>query len=184
MRIIGGKYRGRILETLPGLKTRPTLDMTKCAIFNSLGNYLPGFVTLDVFGGSGALSFESLSRGATKSYIIDNNPDAIDIIKKNANNLKIEKNLKIFYGDYITILPTFVGKTKFDLIFLDPPFRMKVIEELINYIIDNNLLSDGGYIMAEYPIEDVVNKNYSGLEIKLCKRYSSSEILILEKVNI
>lgn len=184
MRIIGGKYRGRVLETLPGLKTRPTLDMTKCAIFNSLGNYLPGFVTLDVFGGSGALSFESLSRGATKSYIIDNNPEAIEIIKKNANNLKVLNNLKIMQGDYKTILPSLVGKVKFDLIFLDPPFRMKVIEELINYIISNNLLSEGGYIMAEYPIEDLVQKDYLNLEIKLCKRYSSSEILILEKVNV
>ncbi len=184
MRITGGKYRGKLLETLPGLSTRPTLDMTKCAIFNSLGNYLPGFMVLDVFGGSGALSFESLSRGAEKAYIIDNNKGAIDIIKKNAANLKVEKKLKIYYGDYQKVLASLVGKTKFDLIFLDPPFRMKVIEELIIYILANNLLNDEGFIMAEYPIEDVVRKDYVGLEIKLCKRYSSSEILILEKVKI
>lgn len=181
MRITGGKYRGRVLSTLPGLQTRPTLDMTKAAIFNSLGNYLPGFVTLDLFGGSGALSFESLSRGATRSYIIDNNIDAIEIIKKNATSLKVEKDLKIFHGDYKNILPSFVGKNKFDLIFIDPPFRMKVIDEIISYIIDNNLLSEEGYVMAEYPVEDVVRKEYPGFTIKLCKRYSSSEILILEK---
>lgn len=184
MRIIGGKYRGRLLETLPGLSTRPTLDMTKCAIFNSLGNYIPGFVTLDVFGGSGALSFESISRGASKAYIIDNNIDAINIIKKNTENLKVTQKLKIYHNDYKIVLNSLVGKTKFDLIFLDPPFRMKVIEELIQFIIDNDLLNSGGYIMAEYPIEDVVQKDYPDLEIKLCKRYSSSEILILEKVTI
>lgn len=182
MRIIGGKYRGRLLETLPGLSTRPTLDMTKCAIFNSLGNYLPGFVVLDVFGGSGALTFESISRGACKSFIIDNNIDAINIINKNAENLKVTSKLRIYHNDYKTVLNSFVGKNKFDLIFLDPPFRMKVIEELIQFIIDNNLLNEGGFIMAEYPVEDVVQKDYESLEIKLCKRYSSSEILILEKV--
>ena len=80
MRIIAGKYRGSKLNTLDGLKTRPTLDATKEAIFSSLGSYIPGFVVLDIFGGSGALSLESLSRGAEKAYIIDNNIDAIILL--------------------------------------------------------------------------------------------------------
>ena len=87
MRIIAGKYRGSKLNTLEGLKTRPTLDATKEAIFSSLGGYIPGFIVLDIFGGSGALSLESLSRGAEKAYIIDNNIDAINIIKGNAAKL-------------------------------------------------------------------------------------------------
>ena len=87
MRIIGGKFRSRKLVTLEGLKTRPTLDGTKEAIFNSLGNYIPDFVVLDVFGGSGALSLESISRGAKHAYIIDNNVEAIKIIKTNIARL-------------------------------------------------------------------------------------------------
>lgn len=180
MRIIAGKYRGAKLYTLEGLKTRPTLDATKEAIFSSLGGYIPGFICLDVFGGSGALSLESISRGATKSYIIDNNIDAINIIKKNADKLKIKDELVIYNDEYKNILPR-LKNIKFDLIFLDPPFRMKVIDELINYIIDNDMLSAGGYIMAEYPKEDVVEKNYEGFRVKLCRIYSSSEVLILEK---
>lgn len=82
MRIIGGKYKSRKLATLEGLATRPTLDGTKEAIFNSLGNYIPDFVVLDVFGGSGALSLESISRGAKIAYVIDKSPDAVKIIKK------------------------------------------------------------------------------------------------------
>ena len=70
---------------------------------------------------------------------------------------------------------------KFDVIFLDPPFRMKVIDELIEFIIDNNMLKDDGYIVAEYPKEDVVNKNYENFRVRLCRRYSSSEVLILER---
>ena len=68
-----------------GMATRPTLDQTKEAIFSSLGGYIPDFKVLDVFGGSGALSLESISRGAQLAYIIDENPAAIRIIKENAN---------------------------------------------------------------------------------------------------
>ena len=100
MRIIAGINRGRKLQTLEGLSTRPTLDGTKEAIFSSLGGMLPGFVVLDVFGGSGALSLESISRGAKKAYILDNNLDAIEIIKKNAQTLNSMKELTILYGDY------------------------------------------------------------------------------------
>ena len=69
----------------------------------------------------------------------------------------------------------------FDIVFLDPPFKLKVIDELIEYIIDNDLLADDGYIVCEYPKEDVVRKGYDGFNVKLCRRYSSSEVLILEK---
>lgn len=181
MRIIAGINRGRKLETLEGLSTRPTLDGTKEAIFSSLGGMLPGFTILDVFGGSGALSLESISRGAKKAYILDNNLDAINIIKKNAQNLNSMKELTVLYGDYNQIIKRFDNSKMFDIIFLDPPFRLKVIDELIIYIIENDLLADGGYIVAEYPKEDVVQKDYEGYKVKLCRRYSSSEVLILEK---
>ena len=181
MRIIAGKNRGRKLETLPGLATRPTLDGTKEAIFSSLGGMLPGFTVLDVFGGSGALSLEAISRGATKAYILDNNLEAINIIKKNATMLGSMKELTILYGDYHQIIGRFNGQKLFDVIFLDPPFRMKVIDELVDYIVKNDLLAEGGYIVCEYPREDVVNKDYDGYKVKLCRRYASSEVLILEK---
>ena len=181
MRIIAGTFRSRKLETLEGLKTRPTLDKTKGAIFSSIGGYLPGFTILDVFGGSGALSLESISRGAKKAYILDNNIDAIEIIKKNAIALNSMKELTILYGDYKQILTRFKNTNQFDLIFLDPPFKLKVIDELVTYIIENNLLAEDGYIVCEYPKEDVVCKDYPGFRVKLDRRYSSSEVLILEK---
>lgn len=181
MRIIAGKNRGRKLFTLEGLATRPTLDGTKEAIFSSLGGMLPDYTVLDVFGGSGALSLESISRGAKKAYILDNNLDAIEIIKKNAQALNSMKELTILYGDYKQIIGRFKNSKMFDIIFLDPPFRLKVIDELIEFIIDNDLLADDGYIVCEYPKEDVVCKDYEGFNVKLCRRYSSSEVLILEK---
>lgn len=180
MRIIAGKYRGSKLNTLEGLKTRPTLDATKEAIFSSLGGYIPGFIVLDIFGGSGALSLESLSRGAEKAYIMDNNIDAINIIKSNAAKLKVGNELVIYHSEYKNVLEK-LKHIKFDLVFIDPPFKLKVIDELITYLIKNDMIADGGYIMAEYPMEDVVEKYYDGYHVKLCRRYSSSEVLILEK---
>jgi len=180
MRIIGGKFRSRHLVTLDGMATRPTLDKTKEAIFNSLGNYIPEFVVLDVFGGSGALSLESISRGAAHAYIIDSNVEAIKIIKANAQALGVADQMTILQGSYVQMMEKLKNK-KFDLIFLDPPFRMKVIEELINFILDNDMLEKNGYIMAEYPKCDVVCKDYPSLRIKLCRVYSSSEVVIFEK---
>jgi 16S rRNA (guanine966-N2)-methyltransferase len=180
MRIIAGKYRGRNLFTLEGLQTRPTLDGTKEAIFSSLGGYIPNFVTLDLFGGSGALSIESLSRGACKTYITDASIDAVKIIKKNAETLKIGNELVVYNTDYKEFLKK-MKNNKFDIIFIDPPFRMKVIDEIITFITSNDMIADNGFIVAEYPKEDVVSKIYEGYHVKLCRRYSSSEILILEK---
>ena len=180
MRIIAGKYRGSKLNTLEGLKTRPTLDGTKEAIFSSLGGYIPGFVVLDIFGGSGALSLESLSRGAVKAYIIDNNIDAINIIKSNAAKLKVGNELVVYLAEYKNVLEK-MKHMKFDLVFIDPPFRMKVIDEIISFLVENDMIAEEGYIMAEYPMEDVVEKQYDGFNVKLCRRYSSSEVLILEK---
>jgi 16S rRNA (guanine966-N2)-methyltransferase len=185
MRIIAGKYRSRKLVTLEGLTTRPTLDGTKEAIFSSLGGYLNGKVTLDLFGGSGALSLESISRGASKAYIVDCNSNAIQIIKTNCQNLKAENELSIFQMSYLDALERF-KEMKFDVIFLDPPFRMKIINELIEFILDHDMLSSSGCIMAEYPVEDgaMVKKDYPNTQIKLCRRYSSSEVLLLKKENL
>lgn len=180
MRIIGGKYRSRKLVTLEGLNTRPTLDSTKEAIFSSLGNYLPDFVVLDVFGGSGALSLEAISRGAAKAYIIDLSSDAIRIINTNVNNLQVSDQVTVLQGPYDKVIRK-LNRHKFDLVFLDPPFRMKVIDELIEYLTSNEMINDGGYIMAEYPREDYIRKDYPGYRVKLCRYYASSEILILEK---
>ena len=102
------------------------------------------------------------------------------IIKKNKEALRVQDELVIYHGSYEQILRK-LTHIKFDVIFLDPPFRMKVIDELIEFIIDNNMLKDDGYIVAEYPKEDVVNKNYENFRVRLCRRYSSSEVLILER---
>ena len=102
--------------------------------------------------------------------------------KKDITAADLPTDIEILNCDYLSALDEFQKKNiKFDLVFLDPPFRMKVIDEIINFLVDNDMIAEEGYIMAEYPMEDVVEKQYDGFNVKLCRRYSSSEVLILEK---
>ena len=181
MRIIAGKYKGRKFDLPKDSLSRPTLDRIKENIFNIINFNIPNSVCLDLFAGSGALGLESLSRNAKEVYFIDEKNDNIKNIKSFLNNVN-DSNGKCFCLDYEDALKKFSNeKRKFDIVFLDPPFKLKVIDELIEYIIDNDLLADDGYIVCEYPKEDVVRKDYDGFNVKLCRRYSSSEVLILEK---
>ena len=103
MRIISGKFKSRRLLTLPGSATRPTIDQTKEAIFSSIGGRCQDFVVLDLFGGSGALALEAISRGARMAYIVDKSVQALKIIKTNVDSLKVEDK-KIIKGDYRSVL--------------------------------------------------------------------------------
>ena len=181
MRIITGSARGVSLLTLPGEATRPTAERTKEAVFSMIQFDIEGRKILDLFAGSGQLALEALSRGAVSAILCDKSKDAINIIKKNTKNLGVEKQMHIYHGSYQQILENLKHK-KFDVVFLDPPFRMKVIDELMEYLINNDMIESGGYVMAEYPLEDIVNKSYEGYRVRLCKKYSSSEIVIFERI--
>ena len=92
MRIITGKHKSRVLKTLDGLNTRPMMDKMKESVFQTIGPYFDGGEVLDLFGGSGALTLESLSRGATHAYINELNRDALVVIKYNIQLLLQEEN--------------------------------------------------------------------------------------------
>ena len=100
MRIITGKHKSRVLKTLDGNNTRPMMDKMKESVFNTIGPYFDGGIVLDLFGGSGALSLESISRGADYAYINELNRDAMQIIKYNVNLLKEDENVMLMNSDY------------------------------------------------------------------------------------
>lgn len=182
MKIIAGKYRSRVLFTLEGLNTRPMMSRMKESIFNTIGPYFEGDIVLDLFGGSGALSLEALSRGAGFSYIVEKAYDAVKIIKKNIELLKENEHTKVLNLDYKVALKKFSeDNMKFDIIFLDPPYRMNIVEELIETITANNLLNDKGIIVCQY-----VSGNYKPSETETYKliknyEYASSEVCIYQK---
>lgn len=149
MRIITGKHKSRKLVTLEGNNTRPMMDVMKESVFNTIGPYFDEIEVLDIFGGSGALSLEAISRGAKHSYIIELSREAAKIISTNISSLHEENNVTLMNMDYKIALKKLQGK-KFDLVFLDPPYRMNITNELIDYLVDNDFLNDNAYVVCHY----------------------------------
>lgn len=180
MRIIAGKYRSRILKTLKSDLTRPTLDKVKEAIFSKLGTYFDGGVCLDLFSGSGAIGLECISRGMNEAYMIDNNPDAINIIKDNIKALQAS-NCIVWRMNYMQALKKLKDK-KFDLIYLDPPYRLSVYNDIIAFIYDNEMLDKNhGYIICE-SLKDEIIEEYKELKIEKSVEYGIMKITYLRYI--
>ena len=170
MRIIAGKHRSRILKTLEGNNTRPMMDRMKESVFNTIGPYFDGGISLDLFGGSGALSLEGLSRGIEKAYITEISRDALKVIKDNVASLHEEENIVVMNLDYKIALKRLEG-IKFDLVYLDPPYRMNINNELLNYLLEHEMLNRGAYIVCHY----VTGNMKMDERFKLIKNYSHDE---------
>lgn len=145
MRIIAGKYRGRVLKEFKGTDIRPTSDRVKESVFQILTPYFAGARVLDLFAGSGALGIESLSRGAEEAVFNDLSKDSLLVLQ--ANLKKVGERAKVYNLDYQSCLKALSGK--FRLIFLDPPYRMDVSEECLALIRERKLLEEGGLAVYE-----------------------------------
>jgi len=181
MRIIAGKHKSRRLETLPGLNTRPMLDAKKDAVFNVLGPFFQGGTVLDLFGGSGALSLEALSRGCSFSYIVEQAKDAFQVIKRNVEALGEEANVRLMRMDYQAALSVLRNEgVIFDYVFLDPPYRMKVLADIIAYLLENKMVKSGSNIICQYLKENFEAKETE--ELAIIKKYDhkKSELTIFE----
>lgn len=147
MRVITGSARGAKLRTLDGLATRPTSDRVKEAIFNIIQFDIEGRRVLDLFGGSGQLAIEALSRGAAYAVLVDQNPQAVSVIKENLKKTKLDQKASVFQSDYLRFLST--TRDRFDIIFLDPPYAENFIENALRKISEIDILTEGGIIVCE-----------------------------------
>lgn len=176
MRVISGKYKGKKLEGFTIDGTRPTMDRVKESLFGSIQNYVKNGVVLDLFAGSGSLGVEALSNGAKSCHFCDNSIEAINILKKNLENID---NSYIIKKDYKEALKEFKNRNiKFDLIFLDPPYKLNLINDSINKILEYNLLNKNGLIVCEYESELIEcnlelfrEKKYGSTYVKIYKNY-------------
>lgn len=151
MRVIAGKYRRLNLLTPSGDKTRPTLDRIKEALFSILQDKSYNAIVLDLFAGSGALGIEALSRGAKKVYFNDYDINANKAIKSNLTFIKADLDTyEVMKADYKNCLLLLKEKNiKFNLIFLDPPYVKNICNEIITYLIDNDMLVNDAIIVVE-----------------------------------
>jgi 16S rRNA (guanine966-N2)-methyltransferase len=147
MRIIGGQFKGRKLTEFPGEEIRPTGDRVKESLFNILSLKLYGARVLDLFCGSGALGLESLSRGAAFAHFNDAAKTSLDILRKNLALVKADASLyKITNQDYMQCLSSC---RPFDIIFIDPPYRMDFGVQALKTIAEKRLLNENGVIVYE-----------------------------------
>lgn len=148
MRIIGGKYRSRVLAEFKGDEVRPTSDRAKEALFNILSLKIPLSRVLDLFSGSGALGIECLSRGASKAVFNDKRAESVKLLKTNLQKLGVEQQqVEIYTHDYLICLAQVKGE--FDLIFLDPPYKEEFGVLALKEISRRNLLSGKGIVVYE-----------------------------------
>ena len=169
MRVISGKYKGKILKGFDVDGTRPTMDRVKESLFGSIQNYIQNSICLDLFAGSGSLGIEALSNGAKKCYFNDNNKEMYKILK---DNLKDIEGATISNKDYINYLNE--TNEKYDIIFLDPPYKMNLINKSLEIIENRDLIKKDGLIICEYETEDIK----CDLKILKEKKYGSKKIII------
>lgn len=175
MRIVSGKYRGKKLQEFELSSTRPTTDRVKESIFNLIQFNVVNSVVLDLFSGTGALGIEAISRGAKKVYLIDNNDEAVKIIKSNLKG--IEGNYIVNKQDYKTFLKA--CNEKFDIVFLDPPYKTELGVDAISLIIKLNLLNENGIIIFETSADNEFNLEYENYTIQK-KKYG--KIIVFKMV--
>lgn len=149
MRVISGKARGTKLSSIESLSTRPTLDRVKESLFNIIQNNLKGAVVLDLFAGSGQLGIEALSRGADKAYLCDINRDAVKMIKQNLEKTKLKDKAVVINEDYKKALRILNTNKKFDIIFIDPPYKEDIAVDSIIDIIHESRLKENGIMIIE-----------------------------------
>lgn len=182
MRVISGKFRGRVLKGHDIEGTRPTMDRVKESLFASIQDYVEGAIVLDLFAGSGNLGIEAISNGASKIYFVDNNKECIQVIKENIKMLNSLDNSIVLLNDYHEALKKFKEQgLKFDIIFIDPPYCYQVKNEILNMIINYQLLNDNGIIVFEYQNDEDIDNSIS-LELLKNKKYGDKYISIYKKI--
>ena len=179
MRVISGKARGINLKTPEGVLTRPTIDRVKEALFSIINFDIPASNVLDLFGGTGQLGIEALSRGAKSAVFVDQREDACKLIKENLRRTKLEQDAKVVRMDYLDYLKR--CREKFDIIFLDPPYAEVFLENALKCITEIDILQSGGIIVAERPLGKDLPWDFEGYTRSKDYKYGKVLLTIYRK---
>ena len=181
MRVVAGTARGTVLKTPEGMLTRPTADRVKEAVFSILHFDVQDAVVLDLFGGTGQLGIEALSRGAKRAVFVDHQAKACELIKENLRRTKFTQQGTVVRGDYLEYLKR--TKEKFDIILLDPPYAEIFLENALNCIAEIDILRDNGIIVTERPLEKVLDIHLPGFERSRDYKYGKTLITLYRHQN-
>ncbi len=180
MRIIAGTYRGRILSSPRDLSVRPTTDRARQTIFDILSNRvaLEGLHVLDLFSGTGSLGLEAISRGAASTTFVDRSRDSLDLLRKNIQTLGCDQQCTVYQADVFWYLKN--TRSTFDLVFVDPPYKLENIGTLPRAILESGVLKTGSYVVMEHSRESAVDIDETAYAVTR-KPFGQTTVLILEK---
>ena len=171
LRIIGGIFKGRTLKTPKGNATRPTQTMLREAVFNICQNMIEGIHFLDIYAGSGSLGFEAMSRGASHVTFIEKNKGAVQCIRENIGNLKIEAQTEIISGDAISSFKRI--KRKFDIVYIDPPYETP-LSPILEALLKAQILQEGALRFIEERSTKTPPPNFPELTLKSSRRFGDA----------
>ena len=161
MRVIGGKFRGKKLLEPQDKQTRPLKDLTKESLFNIINHSNKFSIdikkahVLDLFSGVGSFGIECLSHGASHVTFVEKYEGVLPILKKNLTNLKSEINYEVIESDILDNFEFKSLKLRYDIVFLDPPYKEKALENVLNKIIENRILKESGIIIIHRHIKEI-----------------------------
>lgn len=179
MRVITGKARGVQLKTPEGMLTRPTADRVKEALFSIINFDLPGAKVLDLFGGTGQLGIEALSRGAESAVFVDSREDACKLIRENLKRTRLEKQGRVIRSDYLDYLSR--CREQYDIILLDPPYAEVFLETALKRITEIDILQSNGIIVTERPLGKELLCQFDGYERSRDYKYGKTLLTIYRK---
>ena len=181
MRVIAGTAKGTKLNSIDDISTRPTLDRVKEPLFSIIQNNIVESNVLDLFAGSGALGIESLSRGAKHCTFCDKSYKSIQMLKENIKKVRMQEKSTILNIDYKKCLDE--QKEKFDIIFIDPPYKMDIAIDSVKRIIELELLAKDGIIIIETDEEERERKELEKIDLELydVRKYGRVKLLFLRE---
>ena len=185
MRVISGSAKGRTLKAVPGQNTRPTTDKVKESIFNMIGPYFEGGIVLDLFAGTGGLAIEALSRGMNKGILIDQSKQSIETIKKNLVATGLEEQTEVYLNEAFRSLKLLKKRgIAFDLVLLDPPYRLKILEDILLFLTEKNMLADQAFVVTEHDAKYQFNgiENIKSLELVKSVTYGDIGVTIFRNL--
>ena len=179
MRVITGKARGIQLKTPEGMLTRPTADRVKEALFSIINFDSPDASVLDLFGGTGQLGIEALSRGARLAVFVDSREEACALIRENLKKTRLAANGRVVRSDYMDYSSR--CSEQFSIIFLDPPYAEEYLENAIRRIVEIDILQSDGIIVTERPLGKDFSLEFEGYRRSRDYKYGKTLLAIYRK---
>jgi 16S rRNA (guanine(966)-N(2))-methyltransferase RsmD len=179
MRIVGGDLRGRTVRAVPGRSTRPTADRVRQSVFDALGQRCDGLRVLDLYAGTGALAFEALSRGAARATVVEQDAKAVQVLRRNAEELGLAGRCTVVRQDVSRALSELPGP--YDLVFSDPPYALRATQATLDMLAARALIAEEGTVVLERDRREPRPQVPPGFEVADERRYGDTLVLIVQR---